>query len=98
MAKEGVPSQRATAVQEKELETYINHGRNEMHKKSPSEKQRGFKRIPGGVLLSHTVTRAVPSALKSLTSVFGMGTGVSSSPLPPENFMIHQIQGKRSER
>ena len=33
---------------------------------------------PGSVLLSHTVTHAVPSALESLTSVFGMGTGVSS--------------------
>ena len=33
----------------------------------------------GGDLLSHTVSRAVPSALKSLTSVFGMGTGGSSS-------------------
>ncbi len=32
----------------------------------------------GGDLLSHTVARAVPLALKSLTSVFGMGTGGSS--------------------
>ena len=29
-------------------------------------------------LLSQAVTRQVPSALKGLTSVFGMGTGVSS--------------------
>jgi hypothetical protein len=42
-----------------------------------------FKNL-GGVLLSHAVPRAVPSALKSLTAVFGMGTGVSSSPLPPK--------------
>ncbi len=34
---------------------------------------------PGGVLLSHAVPRAVPSALKSLTSGFGMGPGVSPS-------------------
>jgi hypothetical protein len=34
---------------------------------------------PGGDLLSHTVTRAVPSALKGLTSVFGKGTGVAPS-------------------
>ena len=39
-----------------------------------------IEKIFGGVLLSHTAARAVPSALKSLTSVFGMGTGVSSSP------------------
>ena len=33
----------------------------------------------GSDLLSHTVTRAVPSALKDFTSVFGMGTGVAPS-------------------
>ena len=38
-----------------------------------------FVFIPGGDLLSHTVTRAVPSALRGLTSVFGMGTGVTPS-------------------
>jgi hypothetical protein len=39
----------------------------------------------GDVLLSHTVAHAVPSALKDLTSVFGMGTGVSPSPWSPRN-------------
>jgi hypothetical protein len=29
----------------------------------------------GNDLLSHTLSRAVPSALRGLTSVFGMGTG-----------------------
>ena len=38
----------------------------------------------GGDLLSRTVTSQVPSALKGLTSVFGMGTGVTPSSLPPE--------------
>jgi hypothetical protein len=42
--------------------------------------------ILGNVLLSHTVTHAVPSALKGLTSVFGMGTGVSPPPWSPRNF------------
>ena len=37
----------------------------------------------GGDLLSHTVARAVPSTLISLTSVFGMGTGVTLSLKPP---------------
>ena len=32
---------------------------------------------PGSDLRSHTVTRAVSSALRGLTSVFGMGTGVA---------------------
>ena len=36
--------------------------------------------LRGYVLLSQAVTHQVPSALKSLTSVFGMGTGVSSLP------------------
>ena len=40
---------------------------------------RFWKKI-GGDLLSHPVTRAVPSALRGLTAVFGMGTGVSPSP------------------
>ncbi len=35
--------------------------------------------IPGGDLLSHTATHAVPSAQRGLTSVFGMGTGVTPS-------------------
>ena len=34
---------------------------------------------PSYVLLSQAVAHQVPLALKSLTSVFGMGTGVSSS-------------------
>ena len=37
------------------------------------------KYYPGDVLLSHTVARAVPSALRGLTAVFGMGTGVALS-------------------
>ena len=38
----------------------------------------------GGDLLSRTVTSQVPSALKGLTSVFGMGTGGTPSSLLPE--------------
>lgn len=36
--------------------------------------------LSGGVLLSHPVSRAVPSALRGLASGFGMGPGVSLSP------------------
>jgi hypothetical protein len=36
--------------------------------------------VLGNDLLSHRVTAAVPSALEGLTSVFGMGTGVSPPP------------------
>src|SRR5512143_2982410 len=38
----------------------------------------------GGDLLSHGGNPAVPSALESLTAVFGMGTGVASPPSPPK--------------
>ena len=37
----------------------------------------------GGVLLSHILAGAVPSALKGLASGFGMGPGVSPSLWPP---------------
>ena len=42
----------------------------------------------GGDLLSRAVSSQVPSALKGLTSVFGMGTGGTPSPLPPEIFKV----------
>jgi L,D-transpeptidase catalytic domain/Putative peptidoglycan binding domain len=41
---------------------------------------------PGDFLLSHTVSHAVPSAPAGLTSVFGMGTGVTLPTKSPENF------------
>ena len=52
----------------------------------PRSETRGlFMGYPGDDLLSHAVTHAVPSALEGLTSVFGMGTGVSPPPLSPGN-------------
>jgi hypothetical protein len=36
-----------------------------------------FEEYPGDDLRSHTVARAVSSARRGLTSVFGMGTGVT---------------------
>src|SRR5207237_3536231 len=47
----------------------------------------------GGDLLSRGVTPQVPSALAVLTSVFGMGTGVSPPLWPPE---IPLISGSTS--
>ncbi len=38
----------------------------------------------GDDLLSRAVSSQVPSALRGLTSVFGMGTGVTLSSLPPK--------------
>ncbi len=40
--------------------------------------------VPGSDLLSHSVSRAVPSAVKGLTSGFGMEPGVSPPLWPPE--------------
>ena len=39
----------------------------------------------GGVLLSHGLSAAVPSALEGLASGFGMGPGVSPPLWPPEH-------------
>ena len=52
------------------------------NKKARRQKPAGFF-YPGNDLLSHSVTRAVPSALEGLTSVFGMGTGVTPPPWSP---------------
>jgi hypothetical protein len=56
------------------------------HKKSPSSnrRRRASKKNSGSVLLSHLVTKEVPSAQEGLTSVFGMGTGVSPPLSPPK--------------
>src|ERR1700690_289072 len=52
--------------------------------KSPPETGGLFAFYSGDVLLSHTLARAVPSGLKGLTSVFGMGTGVTPSLQSPK--------------
>ena len=44
----------------------------------------------GDDLLSRAVSSQVPSALRGLTSVFGMGTGGTLSPLSPE--IVYHIQ------
>ena len=42
--------------------------------------------VPGGVLISRAVASQVPSALRGLTSVFGMGTGGALLLSSPESF------------
>ena len=49
-----------------------------------TEVQRLSSAKSGGVLLSQGISPQVPSALTGLTSVFGMGTGVTLSPWPPK--------------
>ena len=63
--------------------------------KSGRKTKRGFperyaRRDPptcecGGVLLSHTLSSAVPSPCQALASGFGKGPGVSPGPWPPQN-------------
>ncbi len=43
----------------------------------------------GGVLLSHTPSGAVPSALVGLASGFGMGPGVSLTAMATETLVKH---------
>ena len=45
--------------------------------------------LPGNVLLTGTRSQ-LPSALESLTSVFGMGTGVTSLPSLPDCIHLRQ--------
>ena len=52
-------------------------------------KKTGFS---GNDLLSHPVTKAVPSALKSLASGFEMGPGVSSSLISPEKPVFNVLK------
>jgi hypothetical protein len=48
-----------------------------------------FKKETGGDLLSQGVAPQVPSALKGLTALFGMGRGVSLSLCATGNFARH---------
>jgi hypothetical protein len=66
------------------------------NKKSPISRS-GFYDNPGNFLLSHTLARAVPSGLKGLTSVFGMGTGGSLSLWSPRNWRLGAIPGSLTE-
>jgi hypothetical protein len=59
--------------------------------RSRRNKDTGFS---GNDLLFHPVTRAVPSALKSLASGFGMGPGVSSSLQSPEKPVVYVLRPK----
>ena len=56
----------------------VKRGRWQENKKAARIAQSGlFYFNPGDDLRSHTVARAVSSARRGLTSVFGMGTGVT---------------------
>jgi hypothetical protein len=50
----------------------------------------------GDDLLSHTLSRAVQSALRGLTSVFGMGTGISPAVKSPASLTWARLAPRRS--
>ncbi len=59
-------------------------GRLDPTQKDPASRA-GSCYYAGDHLISHTLTRAVPSAQRGLTSVFGMGTGVTLAVNSPAN-------------
>ena len=54
------------------------------------------KVMSGDVLLSHDLPVAVPSALKGLTSGFGMEPGISPSLWPPKLYGVMQKPGSQA--
>src|SRR5271155_4022609 len=61
--------------------------RTEIKKAAPTNRSGLLNFNPGSDLRSHAVTSAVSSALRGLTSVFGMGTGVTPAVRPPGNLI-----------
>ena len=55
-------------------------------KKSPDKSKKTYQGVRKNLAATYspTLLSAVPSAMKGLTSEFGMGSGISSSPMPPE--------------
>ena len=59
--------------------------RKRAQKQKAHSKEWAFYDYAGDHLISHTISRAVPSAQRGLTSVFGMGTGVTLAVWSPAN-------------
>ncbi len=71
-------------------------GANDGRAKTPRP-TRGFdQEYSGDVLLSQGATPQVPSALAGLTSVFGMGTGVTLPLWSPETLLNTRRGGRRA--
>ena len=65
-------------------------------RRAPPGRRRPSHEKSGGVLLSQGVYPQVPSALAGLTSVFGMGTGVTLSLWPPKS-VVKEVPRRTSE-
>src|SRR5579872_5336540 len=70
------------------LPEFCADGRNvaKNEKAAPANRNGLLKFNPGGDLRSRAVSSAVSSAQRGLTSVFGMGTGVTLAVRPPGNW------------
>jgi hypothetical protein len=62
-----------------------------MQQKARFEERAFMKNYAGDHLISHTLSRAVPSAQRGLTSVFGMGTGGTLAVWSPANLRTHLV-------
>ena len=84
-----VPRRKASAEQNR---TELRLGRDVAflvpNEKSDSYRYRFSLLVTGNVLPSQVVSNSVLSAQKGLTAVFGMGTGVSPSPLSPVSLNV----------
>ena len=61
------------------------HRRRQQRRRAARRRRLDRSEKTGGVLLSQALASQVPSALRGLTALFGMGRGVSPSLKPPEN-------------
>ena len=77
MGNRRIPVEAAVEAGEKWSGGRPDFGRTEEKVRRSGPERRTFRKIPGSDLLSHTPADAVPSAVAGLTSVFGMGTGVT---------------------
>ena len=60
-------------------------------RETPGLLTRAVHKFPAASYSPTQLTRAVPSAPKGLTAVFGMGTGGAPSIWPPENSVTYQV-------
>src|SRR5881628_3439454 len=80
------------------LASCVKLSRSQATKKPADPKTSGLLIKPGSVLLSHSLTAAVSSALEDLTSVFEMGTGVTPPAWPPGTLSVsREALGVRRE-
>src|SRR3979411_2104484 len=85
------------SVTQNNISDLTTHGKKK--RPDPVARNRGVCKInPGSDLHSHAVASAVSSAQRGLTSVFGMGTGVTPAEWPPGNLASQKWTGRKGIR